>query len=100
MAIVQSGRQVERRGFPPEGMPTAVLRDGDERDYGEEFHANGRRRRGTRSMSCVNYGSEYSPDEIEFMLAIDRYKREKKRPWPSWSEVLEIARALGYRKVQ
>lgn len=44
-------------------------------------------------------GCDYSDEEREFMLAMDRYKREKKRPFPSWREVLSVVQALGYRKV-
>ena len=33
------------------------------------------------------------------MKAIDQYKRDNRRPFPTWSEVLEVLRALGYRKV-
>ncbi|VTR92806.1 Uncharacterized protein OS=Planctomyces maris DSM 8797 GN=PM8797T_17994 PE=4 SV=1 [Gemmata massiliana] len=33
------------------------------------------------------------------MKAMDRYKRENRRPFPTWSEVLEILRSLGYRRV-
>lgn len=36
---------------------------------------------------------------LEFVLAVDEYKRTNKRPFPSWSEVFEIVRYLGYRKV-
>ena len=42
---------------------------------------------------------DYSEDETEFMKAMDRYKRENRRPFPTWSEVLEVLRSLGYRKV-
>ena len=42
---------------------------------------------------------DYSEDESEFMKAMDRYKRENRRPFPTWSEVLEVLRSLGYRKV-
>jgi hypothetical protein len=40
----------------------------------------------------------YAADELEFMLAMDHYKRRQKRPYPTWSEVLEVLKALGYRK--
>ena len=33
------------------------------------------------------------------MKAMDQYKRDNRRPFPTWSEVLEVLRALGYRKV-
>ena len=36
---------------------------------------------------------------LEFVLAIDEYKRLNNRPFPTWSEVFEIIRYLGYRKV-
>jgi hypothetical protein len=39
------------------------------------------------------------PDEVfEFVAAIDEYKRQNQRPFPSWSEVLQVLKALGYRK--
>jgi hypothetical protein len=42
---------------------------------------------------------EMSEEQFEFLMAIDQYKRVNRRPFPSWTEVLEIIRALGYRKV-
>lgn len=42
---------------------------------------------------------EMSGELLEFVLAIDEYKRVNSRPFPSWSEVFEIIRYLGYRKV-
>ncbi len=42
---------------------------------------------------------DYSDDETEFMKAMDRYKRENRRPFPTWSEVLEVLHSLGYRRV-
>jgi hypothetical protein len=42
---------------------------------------------------------DYNDEETLFMKAMDRYKRENRRPFPTWSEVLEVLRSLGYRKV-
>ena len=42
---------------------------------------------------------EYSLDEVEFMTAVERYKRERRRPFPTCSEVLAVLQSLGYRKV-
>jgi len=42
---------------------------------------------------------DYNDEETSFMKAMDRYKRENRRPFPTWSEVLEVLRSLGYRKV-
>ena len=37
-------------------------------------------------------------DEVEFMKAMDDYKRKSGRMFPTWSEVLEVVRSLGYVK--
>ena len=41
---------------------------------------------------------DFTRDELEFMKAVDQYKREHRRPFPTCSEVLEILKSLGYRK--
>jgi hypothetical protein len=42
---------------------------------------------------------QMSDEQFEFVMAIDEYKRANSRPFPTWTEVLEVIRALGYRKV-
>ncbi len=42
---------------------------------------------------------QMSDEQFEFIMAIDEYKRANARPFPTWTEVLEIIRALGYRRV-
>ncbi len=42
---------------------------------------------------------EITGELLEFIMAIDEYKRINGRPFPSWSEVFEIIQYLGYRKV-
>jgi hypothetical protein len=41
---------------------------------------------------------EMPPEVLEFITAIDDYKRLHRRPFPTWSEVLEILKALGYSR--
>ena len=41
---------------------------------------------------------EMPPEVLEFITAIDDYKRLNRRPFPTWSEVLEILKALGYSR--
>lgn len=41
---------------------------------------------------------QMEPEVLEFIQAIDDYKRIHGRPFPSWSEVLEIIRNLGYER--
>ncbi|QDV07399.1 hypothetical protein Poly30_29230 [Planctomycetes bacterium Poly30] len=39
------------------------------------------------------------PDDVlEFIQAIDDYKRLEGRPFPTWSEVLDIVKDLGYQR--
>jgi hypothetical protein len=56
----------------------------------------GGKRRCVDPTTCEH---DYSGEELAFMKAIDQYKRDFRRPFPSWSEILEVAHALGYRLV-
>lgn len=56
----------------------------------------GRRRSDSRRKAEEG---EMTDDQFEFLLAIEEYKRLNDRPFPSWTEVLDILQALGYRKV-
>lgn len=40
-----------------------------------------------------------SDEQFAFLMAIDEYKRKNAKPFPTWTEVLEVIKALGYRKV-
>jgi len=42
---------------------------------------------------------EMSEEQFELLMAIDQYKRVNQRPFPTWTELLEVMKALGYRKV-
>jgi hypothetical protein len=44
-------------------------------------------------------GSDYTDEERAFLVAIERYKRRHRRPFPTWREVLHVAHCLGYRRV-
>jgi len=37
-----------------------------------------------------------SKDELEFVPAIEKFKKEKGKLYPSWTEVLTIVKQLGY----
>lgn len=58
-----------------------------------------RPKRDGNSDTVIGCDVDYSDEEREFLQAMDRYKREKKRPFPTWSEALAVLRELGYRKV-
>ena len=42
--------------------------------------------------------AEVDADALEFIEAIDRFKKQHGRPFPSWSEVLLVLRQLGYQR--
>ena len=44
-------------------------------------------------------GGDFTDEEVEFLRAMDRYKRINRQPFPSFTEVLAVLRSLGYRKV-
>jgi len=41
---------------------------------------------------------EMTQEQFLFVMAIDAFKRVNQKPYPSWTEVLEVLRKLGYRK--
>jgi len=53
------------------------------------------RRRFVDPTTCER---EYTVSEMEFMQAMHDYKLSSGRMFPTWSEVLEVLRALGYEK--
>jgi hypothetical protein len=54
------------------------------------------RRRQIDPTTCER---DYSEQEVEFMNALDDYKRKSGRMFPTCSEVLEVLRGLGYVKL-
>ena len=77
-------RTEERR---KENKPVAI-----ERRQGER-RAKVPRRRQIDPTTCER---DYNQEEIEFMQALDAYKRANGRMFPTCSEILEVIRALGY----
>jgi hypothetical protein len=61
-----------------------------------ERRAKVQRRRQIDPTTCER---DYSVDEVEFMNAMDEYKRKNGRMFPTCSEVLEVIRSLGYVKL-
>jgi hypothetical protein len=51
------------------------------------------RRRQIDPTTCER---DYSDDEVQFMKALEQYKRASGRMFPTCSEVLEVVRSLGY----
>src|SRR3954464_6548393 len=75
-------------------IPVAVDR---RRQNAAEKRRTSERRRLIDPTTCER---DYDEQETAFMKAMERYKRENRRPFPTWSEVLEVLISLGYRKVE
>lgn len=56
-------------------------------------------RQNAQGLSSANIGAEYMADEKEFLGAMAAYMALHKRRFPSFTEVLAVAKSLGYRKV-
>jgi hypothetical protein len=54
------------------------------------------RRRQIDPTTCER---DYTDEEIEFMQALDAYKRASGRMFPTCSEILEVIRDMGYVRV-
>ena len=95
-------------GDQPGGPPGGKERRGKDRRAGERRSVVDRRlgldrrrgpgRRRSDSRRAAEEG-EMTDEQFDFIMAIDKYKRVNDRPFPTWTEVLDVIRALGYRKV-
>lgn len=85
---------VERRKEQRVRRNTVLDRRAD--DTGLERRRGPGRRRNDFVRSAEE--GEMSHEQFLFVKAIDAYKRVNDKPYPSWTEVLEVIRKLGYRK--
>ncbi len=76
----------------PLGSTTSSAFENKARRASLAARASGRR----RLIDPTTCERDYSPAELEFMAAIQSYKARSGRPFPTWSEVLEVVRELGY----
>jgi hypothetical protein len=74
----------ERRQGNPDALDVGVMKNPRRKKQ---------RRRHIDPTTCER---DYSDPEIEFMRAMDDYKRSSGRMFPTCSEVLEVIRDLGY----
>ncbi len=89
--------RIQNRRIVPERRRT----DAAEPFGGEERRKTPRRKVERRRMiDPTTCERDYSLDEVEFMKAMDEYKRKSGRMFPTWSEVLEVVRGLGYAKAE
>ena len=91
---VTDRRKTERRNNDRRQKAVTVAVD---RRAGKDRRQQGERRRQIDPTTCER---DYTDNEIEFMRAMDQYKRDNRRPFPTWSEVLQVLHALGYRRTE
>ena len=68
----------------------------DRRTGMERRRGPGRRRSDDRRSAEEG---EMTDEQFAFIMAINEYKQVNKKPFPTWTEVLDVIKALGYRKV-
>jgi hypothetical protein len=104
-----------RPDLPPEPPPDSPTAGGDDRRHGDDRRqvpdrrqrdvpvAHDRRsgedrrlvqRRAPRNIN----GYELGADELELIHAVNAHKARTGRAFPTWSELLQIVRSLGYEK--
>jgi hypothetical protein len=88
-------RRLQNRRFAKERRERGAATS----DASERRSSSRRKVERRRQIDPTTCERDYQPDEVEFMKAIDDYKRRSGRQFPTWSEVLEVLRDLGYRKV-
>jgi len=84
---------------PPQGKERrrAERRSVVDRRLGLERRRGPGRRRSDQRRAAEE--GEMTDEQFEFLMAVQEYKRLNNRPFPTWTEVLEVIKALGYRKV-
>lgn len=76
----------------------AMNRRGEDRRKSSEPVAVERRSKvqRRRQIDPTTCERDYSEEEVEFMQALDAYKRRAGRMFPTCSEILEVLRDMGY----
>lgn len=75
------------------------LRSEDRRKDAAPVQEDRRKVQRRRQIDPTTCERDYNLDEIEFMHALDHYKRTSGRMFPTCSEILEVLQKLGYRKL-
>lgn len=90
---------------PVEGRKESVVdrRGGLDRrlsEQGSATHLERRRGPGRRLSDFVRDAEEgqLNQEQFMFLMAIEAFKRVNDKTFPSWTDVLEVVRKLGYRK--
>ncbi len=102
-AKAQSGSVVDRRSGLDRREVEALARAKAQGEGANPFSENDfNRRRGpgrrlSDQLKAAEEG-ELTKEQFLFLMAIDSFKKANAKAFPSWTDVLEVIRLLGYRK--
>ncbi len=85
----------ERLDRRQKGLPTPEQQGAASPPQASERRAKKERR---RRIDPTTFEKQYTDDEMEFMNAMQRFKEQSGKSFPSYGEVLKVAAALGYRR--
>ncbi len=106
----RADRRTNPHGTPPPGTVVDRRLGIDRRDrdaiaqsLDDTDHATGlerKRGRGRRLSEFTKSAEEgeMTTEQFLFLMAIEAFKKSNDRMFPTWSDVLEVVRLLGYRK--
>jgi len=84
-SVVDRRTGIDRRAARADGQPSGL----------ERRRGPGRR---LSDFTKAAEEGEMTREQFLFLMAIDEFKRANAKGFPSWSDVLEVIRLLGYRK--
>lgn len=94
---------VDRRsGLDRRNAPKSARTEPEQEDYDSAAGTHLERRRGpgrrrTDFTRAAEEG-EMTREQFNFLMAIDAFKQVNGKTFPTWTDVLEIIRKMGYRK--
>ena len=82
------------------GLDRRQLHDLDGSGEESDTHLERRRGPGRRRTDFTRAAEEgeMTREQFNFLVAIDTFKQVNQKTFPTWTDVLEIVRRLGYRK--
>ena len=92
----RAGTDRRRRDAEESGYAGPERRVGDRRTGLERRRGAGIRREADRRSAEEG---EMTPEQFEFVAAIEQFKRRRNRPFPTWVDVLGVVVRLGYAPV-
>ncbi|GMV26366.1 MAG: hypothetical protein AMXMBFR58_23970 [Phycisphaerae bacterium] len=88
---------VDRRTIPDRRKLAGRLPGGDSVSGLERRRGPGRR---LSDFQRSAEEGELTTEQFLFLVAIDEFKKANNKTFPTWTDVLEVIRLLGYRKTQ